>query len=93
MRDAPRAYFFYRWSKPARFRHMGGWNESCSKPYRAWEAFMTQTIDTNLGDLISKFYEHFLAAYGDEELASVATAAVINDLIGQSATPSREAAA
>ncbi len=54
---------------------------------------MTHTLDTNLGDLISEFYEHFLAAYGDEELASVATAAVINDLIGQSATRSRDAAA
>lgn len=54
---------------------------------------MTQTIDTNLGDLISKFYEHFLAAYGDEELASVATAAVINDLISQTPATSREAAA
>ena len=54
---------------------------------------MTQTIDTNLGDLISKFYEHFLAADGDEELASVATAAVINDLIGQRTAPRREEAA
>jgi hypothetical protein len=54
---------------------------------------MTTTIDTNLGDLISKFYEHFLAAYGDEELASVATAAVINDILSETGRPSREAAA
>jgi hypothetical protein len=38
-------------------------------------------------------WEHFLAAYGDEELASVATAAVINDLIGQRTAPRREEAA
>lgn len=37
-----------------------------------------------LGDLISLFYEEFLAMYGDEELASVATAAVINDLLSES---------
>ena len=37
--------------------------------------------DTNLGDLISTCYQEFLAMYGDEELASVATAAVINDLL------------
>lgn len=54
---------------------------------------MTTTIDTNLGELISNFYEHFLAMYGDEELASVATAAVINDLLGQAMAPSHEAAA
>ncbi|MDP2308378.1 MAG: hypothetical protein Q8P18_20335 [Pseudomonadota bacterium] len=39
------------------------------------------TINTNLGELISTIYEEFLAQYGDEELASVATAAVINDLL------------
>ena len=36
---------------------------------------------TSVGELISLFYEEFLAKYGDEELASVATAAVINDLL------------
>ena len=40
----------------------------------------TQTT-APLGELISMFYEEFLAKYGDEELASVATAAVINDLL------------
>jgi hypothetical protein len=39
------------------------------------------SINTNLGELISTIYEEFLATYGDEELASVATAAVINDLL------------
>ena len=43
---------------------------------------MTATpTHTSLGELISLFYEEFLAKYGDEELASVATAAVINDLL------------
>ena len=38
--------------------------------------------NTNLGDLISMFYEDFLMRFnGDEELASIATAAVINDII------------
>jgi len=41
---------------------------------------MTQTL-TSLGELISVFYEEFLAIYGDEELASLAAASVINDLI------------
>ena len=34
---------------------------------------------TTVGELISVVYEQFLAEYGDEELASVATAAVVND--------------
>lgn len=54
---------------------------------------MTTTIDTNLGELISNFYEHFLAMYGDEELAAVATAAVINDLLGQTTAQPQEVAA
>ncbi len=54
---------------------------------------MTTTIDTDLGELISSFYEHFLAMYGDEELAAVATAAVINDLLGQATARTHEAAA
>ncbi len=47
----------------------------------------------NLGDLISLFYEEFLAMYGDEELASVATAAVINDLLSETAASRHHAAA
>lgn len=38
--------------------------------------------EQSLGELISEFYAYFLAIYGDEELASIATAAVINDLMG-----------
>lgn len=54
---------------------------------------MTTTLDTNLGELINNFYTHFLAMYGDEELASVATAAVINDLLGQAAALPHDVAA
>ncbi len=34
-----------------------------------------------LGDLMSMFYDEFLALYDDPELAAVATAAVIDDLL------------
>jgi hypothetical protein len=46
----------------------------------------SMSVNTNLGELISTIYEQFLAQYGDEELASVATAAVINDLLSASRT-------
>ncbi|MBI5794546.1 hypothetical protein HZA87_05735 [Candidatus Uhrbacteria bacterium] len=36
-----------------------------------------------LGELITLFYKEFLAMYGDEELASVATAAAISDLLSE----------
>ena len=36
---------------------------------------------SSLGELISLLYEKFLAVYKDEELASVAVAATINDLL------------
>lgn len=39
---------------------------------------MTQST---IGELITTLYENFLGEYGDAELASVATAAVINDLL------------
>ena len=44
---------------------------------------MTRTTQTNLGDLISLFYQEFMEMYGDAELASVAAAAVINDLLSE----------
>jgi hypothetical protein len=37
--------------------------------------------DLNLGDLIGLFYREFLTLYGDEELASVAAAATINEIL------------
>ncbi len=51
------------------------------------------TIQTNLGELISTIYEEFLALYGDAELASVATAAVINDLLSASPNARKDEAA
>ena len=43
----------------------------------------------NLSDLISMFYDEYLAIYGDEELASVAAAATINDILAERTQPVR----
>jgi hypothetical protein len=40
----------------------------------------------NLGDLINLFYEEYLALYGDEDIASVAAAATINDILSDHAS-------
>jgi hypothetical protein len=40
---------------------------------------------TSLGELISALYDEFLAVYGDEEIASLATAATINELLADEA--------
>jgi len=42
---------------------------------------MTREINTNIGELISLFYQEFLALYGDAELASVAASTVITELL------------
>jgi hypothetical protein len=42
---------------------------------------MSQAETVSLGDLIALFFEEFLALYGDEDLASVAAAATINELL------------
>ena len=42
---------------------------------------MTHTIHTDLGELISLFFEEFMKLYGDRELAAVATAAAIQELL------------
>lgn len=34
-----------------------------------------------VGELLTLLHERFMAEYGDEELASIATAAVLNDLL------------
>lgn len=47
---------------------------------------MSRALHTNLGELIQVFYAQFMEMYGDEELASVATAAVINDLLSAEAS-------
>lgn len=54
---------------------------------------MTELIDTNLGELITVFYQEFLALYGDEDLASVAAAATINEMLIQGSETVAEQAA
>ena len=49
----------------------------------------TQTIDISLGDLINVLYEEYLELYGDEDIASVAAAATINDMIAEQVSASR----
>ncbi len=46
---------------------------------------MTTQVNTNIGELIAVFFAQFMDLYGDEDLASVATAAVINDLLSTEA--------
>ncbi len=41
------------------------------------------TPENNLGTIITRLYEEFLEIYRDEEIASIATASVINDLLWQ----------
>lgn len=50
---------------------------------------MTHPSNLTLGDLITVLYDEFLAVYGDEEIASVAVAATINDLLVEGAASSR----
>ena len=42
---------------------------------------MNKGTTATLGELITVLYDEFMALYGDEELASVAVAATINDLL------------
>ncbi|MFT6145821.1 MAG: hypothetical protein ACJATT_002332 [Myxococcota bacterium] len=41
------------------------------------------TTQTNIGELITLFYDEYLALYGDPDVASVAAAATINDLLSE----------
>jgi hypothetical protein len=46
-----------------------------------------------LGDLMQIFYEEYLTLYGDEDIASVAAAATINDILnsdGRSTDPPKD---
>ncbi len=47
-----------------------------------------QANTINLSDLIILFYDEYLAFYQDEELASVAAAATINDILADRAQSS-----
>lgn len=42
---------------------------------------MEKITESTLGELISVFYEEYLALYKDPDIASVATAATINDML------------
>jgi hypothetical protein len=42
---------------------------------------MTTITHSTLGDLIMQVYEEMLTIYGDEDIASVAAASIINDLL------------
>jgi hypothetical protein len=53
------------------------------------ENTMTELYTTSLGDLIDVLYEQYMELYGDEDLASVAAAATINEMIADSVAPSR----
>ncbi|MBN1334499.1 MAG: hypothetical protein JXB39_00905 [Deltaproteobacteria bacterium] len=44
---------------------------------------MTRRHTVSLGDLVSVFYEEYLALYGDEELAAVAASATLNELLAE----------
>lgn len=51
---------------------------------------MTHTIHSRVGELIAFFYQEYLALYGDEDLASVATAATINEILASTDPTSDE---
>ncbi len=55
---------------------------------------MHTTHPTTVGELVHELYARFLSEYGDEELASVATAAVVSDLLSapKGRAPAEEAA-
>lgn len=42
---------------------------------------MKTTMNTTLGELIAAFYDEFLSVYGDEELARVCTAVLVDRLL------------
>lgn len=53
------------------------------------EVTMFENRTASLGELITLLYDEYMEIYNDEELASVATAATINDLLMESAAHSR----
>jgi len=50
---------------------------------------MSQPIELPLGEIIACLYAEYLEAYGDQDLASVATAATVNRLLAEEAQPER----
>ncbi len=53
---------------------------------------MFQSTRTSLGDLIVALYDEYLEVYGDPDVASVAAAATLNELLGESDAAETEAA-
>ncbi len=49
-----------------------------------------QTTNTTLGDLISTLYDEYMAVYKDADIASVAAAATINDLLADALDDAEE---
>lgn len=50
------------------------------------------TTDSTLGELIQALYEEYLQIYGDDDLAAVAAAATMNELLAE-ATATEEGVA
>lgn len=50
---------------------------------------MSEFTNTTLGEVISMLYDEYMEIYGDEDLASVATAATINNLLNEAHAASR----
>lgn len=48
------------------------------------------TTTVSLADLITLFYDEYMALYGDEEMASVAAAATINEILADRANASAD---
>lgn len=48
------------------------------------------TTTVSLADLITLFYDEYMALYGDEEMASVAAAATINEILAERAAASSD---
>ncbi|MCP4809616.1 MAG: hypothetical protein GY913_28110 [Proteobacteria bacterium] len=48
------------------------------------------TTTVSLADLITLFYDEYMALYGDEEMASVAAAATINEILAERAAASND---
>jgi hypothetical protein len=51
---------------------------------------MTQFTQTSLGELIATIYEEFYDLYSDHDLASVATATLINDMLSEDSVEDSE---
>lgn len=52
-----------------------------------------QTTSSTLGDLILALYDEYQAVYNDADLASVAAAATINELLAEAAQAEEDLAA